>query len=186
MNLGGRFRRGRFERRVQAQLPALYRTARGLTQQPADAEDLVHDACVKALAAFGSVEFCNEQALGGWLQRILINTYRDRYRRAVRSPVRPATGSSQTHMYRSGSAWVSLYIMKSGPNKTVTGRNDEANLKGYSYIGWTADGLHYTLVGEVSNQRLRHVADELQSVSVAAARAVAIPTAQRSRDRLLL
>ena len=74
---------------VQQQLPSLYRIARGITGHPSDAEDLVHDACVKALISTESVEFESENQFNTWLRRILINTYRDNYRRAVRSPVRP-------------------------------------------------------------------------------------------------
>lgn len=88
--LGKRLRRREFERQVQAHLPGLYRIARGIVDQPSDAEDLVHDACVKALTSFESAEFSTEVLLKGWLNRILINTYRDRYRRELRSPVRPA------------------------------------------------------------------------------------------------
>lgn len=74
---------------IQQQLPNLYRIARGLAGQPSDAEDLVHDACLKALVASDSVEFQSEGQLNSWLRQILINTYRDQYRRALRSPLRP-------------------------------------------------------------------------------------------------
>ena len=73
---------------VQQQLPSLYRIARGITGHPSDAEDLVHDACVKALMSVESVEFDSENQFNTWLRQILINTYRDNYRRALRSPVR--------------------------------------------------------------------------------------------------
>ncbi len=73
---------------VQQQLPELYRIARGITRNTEDAEDLVHDACVKALKAGGSVSFQSENQLATWLRQILVNTYRDYYRRVTRSPVR--------------------------------------------------------------------------------------------------
>lgn len=94
-HLGARFGRARFERQVQALLPDLYRAARGMAEQPADAEDLVHDTCVKAFAAFQRADLRDEAACRAWLHRILLNTFRDRYRRAARSPVRPA-GSAGT------------------------------------------------------------------------------------------
>ena len=74
---------------VQQQLPDLYRVARGVTGDNSDAEDLVHDSCVKALVAAKAVEFESRVQFDTWLRRILINTYRDFYRRALRSPVRP-------------------------------------------------------------------------------------------------
>lgn len=78
-----------FERQIQQQLPRLYRIARGLSNHTSDAEDLVHDSCVKALSSFGKSDFADETSFNAWLKRILINTFRDQYRRAVRSPIRP-------------------------------------------------------------------------------------------------
>ena len=86
-DLGARRRRADFERRIEAELPALMRLALALVRQPADAEDLVHDACVKALQAQDSARFDGAAGLRAWLRQILVNTYRDRYRRERRSPV---------------------------------------------------------------------------------------------------
>ncbi|MEM7562020.1 MAG: sigma-70 family RNA polymerase sigma factor [Pseudomonadota bacterium] len=79
--------RPQFEGLVQAQLPQLYRTARGLADQAADAEDLVHDACVKAIDHYHKARFNNSAQVAAWVNRILVNTFRDRYRRKARSPV---------------------------------------------------------------------------------------------------
>ncbi len=81
-------RRQRFESRVAGLVPMLMRAARGFMLQTADAEDLVHDTCVKALAADPEPEFHSDTSLAAWLRRILVNTYRDRYRREKRSPIR--------------------------------------------------------------------------------------------------
>ena len=89
LGLGERIRRKKFEHQVQTHLPGLYRTARGIVDQLSDAEDLVHDTCVKALTSYDTTEFSSEAHTRGWLNRILINTYRDNYRRARRAPVRP-------------------------------------------------------------------------------------------------
>lgn len=89
MAIGKRIRRKKFERQIHDHLPGLFRIARGMTNQTCDAEDLVHDACVKALCAFDRVEFSDQAALYAYLNRILINTFRDNYRRTQRSPVRP-------------------------------------------------------------------------------------------------
>jgi RNA polymerase sigma-70 factor (ECF subfamily) len=100
---GERHRRASFERRVEAHLPALTRIARGLARNPADAEDLVHDACVKALTAEETAKFESEANLCAWLNRILINTYRDQYRRSQRSPLRShdyhATSDGSINVY---------------------------------------------------------------------------------------
>jgi RNA polymerase sigma-70 factor (ECF subfamily) len=86
--IGERLKRASFEQQVEAQLPSLFRVARGIVSQQSDAEDLVHDTCVKALTAYDSVKFTSDSKFQAWLKRILINTYRDQYRRAQRSPVR--------------------------------------------------------------------------------------------------
>ena len=86
-NLVGRFKRNDFEYQVQSHIPVLMRIARGLVMQASDAEDLVHDTCVKALTSSQPCEFENQTSLGAWLNRILVNTYRDQYRRARHGPL---------------------------------------------------------------------------------------------------
>lgn len=81
-----RWTRERFERHTQHILPALYRTARRLTRDRADAEDLVQDTYVKAFQAFDRADLQSEEACRAWLFRIMVNAYRDRYRRRQRSP----------------------------------------------------------------------------------------------------
>ena len=96
-------RRAQFERSIEAHLPAMTRLARGITHDPDDAEDLVHDSCVKALTSGGSNEFENRAKLCAWLNRILVNTYRDHYRRSQRSPFAPqdyhATSDGSMNVY---------------------------------------------------------------------------------------
>ena len=98
-----RRRRARFESGIEAQLPALTRLARGLMRDPSEAEDLVHDSCVKALSTESANEFESEAKLGAWLKRILVNTYRDLYRRRQRSPLRAqdyhATSDDSMNVY---------------------------------------------------------------------------------------
>ncbi len=91
-----RWTRQRFERHTQHLLPALYRTARRLTRDPADAEDLVQDTYVKAFQAFDNADLQSEDACRAWLFRIMVNAYRDRYRRRQRSPeVQPFEGEHE-------------------------------------------------------------------------------------------
>ncbi len=91
-----RWTRERFERHTQLVLPALYRTARRLTHDTADAEDLVQDTYVKAFQAFEKADLQSEEACRAWLFRIMVNAYRDRYRRRQRSPeVQPFDGEHE-------------------------------------------------------------------------------------------
>ena len=85
-----RWTRDRFARHTEQFLPALYRTARRLTRDAADADDLVNDTYVKAFQAFDQAELQSEDACRAWLFRIMVNAYRDRYRRQQRSPERLA------------------------------------------------------------------------------------------------
>ncbi len=86
---GDKSQRHQLDRQVLDHLPRLYRMARGMTDQPGDAEDLVHDTCVKALSAGQDANLSNKPAFCAYLNRILVNTYRDSYRRRRSSPVRP-------------------------------------------------------------------------------------------------
>ncbi|MEM7210079.1 MAG: sigma-70 family RNA polymerase sigma factor [Pseudomonadota bacterium] len=84
---GKHARRRRLEKYAQAALPELYRTALALTRQQDDAEDLVQDACVRALAASDQAPVDQQSSCYAWMRTILINIFRDRYRRERRSPV---------------------------------------------------------------------------------------------------
>ncbi len=66
-----------------------------------------------------------------------------------------------SYMYRIDDAWVSLYIMKSSDSLTNRQPGVEQILRGYGAISWQADGLVYTLVGDVDSNRLREVANAL-------------------------
>ena len=81
-----RWTRERFAQQTEQFLAGLYRTARRLTRDPAEAEDLVHDTYLKAFQAFERADVRSEDACRSWLYRILVNAYRDRYRRQQRSP----------------------------------------------------------------------------------------------------
>jgi RNA polymerase sigma-70 factor (ECF subfamily) len=62
-----------FEAEIPALLPGLLATARRLTRNDADAEDLVAEALVKALGSLDSLR--DRSALRGWMCRILTNTF---------------------------------------------------------------------------------------------------------------
>src|SRR6476660_6520010 len=64
-----------FEAVVGPHLDAAYNYARWLTKNDADAEDVVHDACVRAMRFFTSLREDNPRA---WLFAIVRNTWYSR------------------------------------------------------------------------------------------------------------
>lgn len=74
-----------FEADALAQLDSLYRTARRLTRNPADAEDLVQETFLKAFRAADRFEPGTN--LRAWLFTILHNTARNRARDRARDAV---------------------------------------------------------------------------------------------------
>lgn len=68
-----------FEAEALSHLEALYGVASRLTKNPADAEDLVQDALIKAMRARD--QFQPGTNLKAWLFKILTNTFINRYRR---------------------------------------------------------------------------------------------------------
>ena len=74
-----------FEAEALASLDSLYRTARRLTHDPADAEDLVQDTYLKAFRA--ADRFVPGTNLRAWLFTILHNTARNRARDRARDTV---------------------------------------------------------------------------------------------------
>ncbi len=74
-----------FEREALAALDSLYRTARRLSRDRADAEDLVQDTYLKAFRAADRFEPGTN--LRAWLFTILHNTARNRFRDRARDTV---------------------------------------------------------------------------------------------------
>jgi len=66
-------------------MPQLYSAALRLTRNPADAEDLVQEAYLRAYRGFGG--FTPGTNLRAWLYRILTNTFINNYRKKQRQPV---------------------------------------------------------------------------------------------------
>lgn len=79
----------RFERDALPLLDQLYGAALRMTRNPADAEDLVQEAYVKAYQGFRS--YRPGTNLKAWLYRILTNAYINDYRKAQRRPAEYAT-----------------------------------------------------------------------------------------------
>jgi RNA polymerase sigma-70 factor (ECF subfamily) len=78
-----------FEAEALTHADALYRTALRVTRNPADADDLVQDTYLKAFRSSG--RFARGSNLRAWLFTILMNTWRNRRRDAVRDPVAAAS-----------------------------------------------------------------------------------------------
>ena len=66
-------------------MSSLYSAALRMTRNPADAEDLVQEAYLRAYRGFGGFEAGTN--LKAWLYRILTNTYINSYRAKQRRPV---------------------------------------------------------------------------------------------------
>jgi RNA polymerase sigma-70 factor, ECF subfamily len=71
-----------FQRLADEHLDAAYRLASAILRDPSEAEDAVHDAFVRAWERWSSLR--EEDRFGAWFGRIVVNTCRDRLRRARR------------------------------------------------------------------------------------------------------
>ena len=90
----------RFEYDAIPLLPHLYRRALRMTRNHDDAEDLVQDTLVRAYVGFAS--FRPETNLRAWLNRIMINTYINGYRKRLRQPTYlPTEGVTEAHLVAS-------------------------------------------------------------------------------------
>ncbi|MGA5554704.1 SigE family RNA polymerase sigma factor [Streptomyces lavendulocolor] len=68
-----------FSSYVRARGPVLLRTARSLTANPSDAEDLLQTALAKTYVAWGGIE--DHRALDGYVRRALLNTRTSQWRK---------------------------------------------------------------------------------------------------------
>jgi len=69
-------------------------------------------------------------------------------------------------MYQIDNAWVSLYIMRSATATLGLGTSHEVLLKGYAFIDWGNQGLHYSLVGDLPVERLREISERLRATRI--------------------
>lgn len=79
-------RQAEFERIMLPHLDALYRSARSMTRNASDAEDLVQDTFLRAFQHFA--QFRSGTNARAWLLRILTNLFINAYRRRTREPER--------------------------------------------------------------------------------------------------
>lgn len=80
----------RFVRDALPLLDNFYPQAMRMTRNVSEAEDLLQETTVRAFAGFH--RFRDGTNLGGWLYRILLNTYISDYRKQQRRPVQWLTG----------------------------------------------------------------------------------------------
>ena len=73
-----------FAEQVSPFMAPLYSAALRMTRNPADAEDLVQEAMLRAYRGFGG--FAEGSNLKAWLYRILTNTFINQYRARQRRP----------------------------------------------------------------------------------------------------
>ena len=84
-----------FGARIEPHLDRLYRAAYRLTANPADAEDLVQDTCVRAFSR--RAQFEAAAAPLGWLMRVQYHLFIDGTRQRRRERIRPlGDGDSET------------------------------------------------------------------------------------------
>jgi RNA polymerase sigma-70 factor (ECF subfamily) len=75
---------GTFEADMLALLPSLRRYSRSLSRSESEGEDLLQDCVEKALSSRARFRGVN---LRSWVQTIMTNLYRNRFRTAVRHPL---------------------------------------------------------------------------------------------------
>ncbi len=76
--------RATFEADIAEFVPQLYSAAMRMTRNPADAEDVLQEALLKAYRGYHT--FTRGTNLKAWLYRILTNTYINAYRKEARRP----------------------------------------------------------------------------------------------------
>lgn len=86
----------------------LFRTARGVVRDDAEAEDVLQEAYVRAFAAIGG--FRGEAGIMTWLTRIVLNEARDRLRRR-----RPTVDLDQIERAQEAGGQVIPFPLTSGP-----------------------------------------------------------------------
>jgi len=88
-----------FEDDVMEFVPQLYSAAVRMTRNPADAEDVLQEALLKAFRGYGTFQAGTN--LKAWLYRILTNTFINRYRKQSRRPTEVELGELEDfYLYR--------------------------------------------------------------------------------------
>jgi RNA polymerase sigma-70 factor (ECF subfamily) len=108
-----------FEECILPHLDSAYNLARWLTRDRAVAEDIVQDACVRALQYFASHRGEDSRA---WLLRIVRNTAFSRFKQERRRGIYLVWDTS-------GDSWSSVADPEAGPEATVALRQEYASVE---------------------------------------------------------
>jgi RNA polymerase sigma-70 factor, ECF subfamily len=150
---------------IQRHAARLYRSAMGLTRNAVDAEDLVQETFTKAFAASG--QFQPGTNLGGWLYRIMFNTFADDYRKRRREPLLAADPATR----EADLPWARDSAEGRPADEHVLGRAVEAELvaairtlpPGHRLMVYLADmkGLGYRQIAEMTGVSIGTVKSSL-------------------------
>jgi len=110
-----------FDQAILPHLDAAYNLARWMMRDPSDAEDVVQDACLRALQYFSACRSGNEKA---WLLQIVRNTAYTKLRNRRRVEVALETGDDG-----SGFAGMMIADPAPGPEAAVAAAQDLALLR---------------------------------------------------------
>jgi len=136
----------RFEEAMLPHLAAAYNLARWLTRNGADAEDLVQDAYLRALKAFGGFRSDNGRA---WLLRIVRNTCYT-WLQENRKHELTAAFDAETHVTEDSSSDPETLLLRSADKQFLNGTLERLPLEFHEVIVLRElEGLSYKEIAEL-------------------------------------
>ena len=144
--------------RIEVYLPRLYGYAMSLARDPHQAEDLVQECAVKALAAKNTP--VDEPAFRGWLFRILRNAFFDRLRRekVAASALEDVNFYPDVEFWQGDERFISVLTVKiemaklPAPHREILGLIDIAGLS-YTEAAETLGIPKGTVMSRISRAR---------------------------------